>query len=237
MKKIQVILITLSFIVFSAIGLENKKAPNNCDKVKPYKALILENDPEKLTEYLHFPLDAVLIGSIDTFKYKGIFLKLWKTIFDEQLMEKVKNRDNCKLLEELKIDPETGKITSLIIDYDPEDARLSYASISSVKELNAFLSNFLTKYESKDISGLAPFFKYSFVVYEGETKILVENEKDFKRHSNLILTNKLLNLVNNALKYQEFNQHPMGLMLNERGDVWVQEYDDGLKLQIFDVRD
>ena len=204
------------------------------EKVEQYRHYILSGDVEGISASINYPVKASIGGSKANIIDETVLKALWNFIFTESLVELVNVSDACSLAKEWDLDIANHKIQSLVIFYDEEDARYSYSGITSEKALLDFLNTVIKAASNKDYQQLPGFFKYPFTIRYGDKEKIISNRQDFNKYVDDIIDSDFIRVIKKALDEDDFVQHPKGLMLNERGDIWVFEVYGKLLLQPVD---
>ena len=76
-------------------------------------------------------------------------------------------------------------------------------------------------------------FRYPFAIRCDEKTIIINDQQDFYEYADDILNDNFVGIIKKSLDEEKFFEHPQGLRLNKRGDIWVLEIDGELLLQTF----
>lgn len=226
--------ILLLLIANDLLAIEAEKY--NCEgvneeRVEQYRDYILSGNVALLSRHIRFPVQVVVGGKVVSIRDESFLKITWKVVSTERLLNLVSDAAYCELAKELKMDPVSGNIGSLAIYYDEKDAKYSYSGITSERDLLNFLTMLVKLISEKEYRKLSGFFRYPFAVQGEDDKIVINNGEDFYRYKELIVTNEFISIVTKSLDEENFVQHPIGLMLNEVGDIWVVEVSSGLLIQ------
>ena len=231
--KFKPILFALSLLLAANVYAYEKDvgcSPLIIEKVKQYRHYILSGDVEGLSGSIVYPVKISFAGKKMNILNETVLSKLWRTIITKRFVGLVNSSDVCSLAKELNLDPVSHKIQSLVIFYDEEDSKYSYSYISSERELLDFLNTVIELISNKDYQRLSTLFRYPFATRCGEKTIIIDDRQDFYVYTDDILNDNFIGIIKKSLDEESFFEHPQGLMLNERGDIWVYEIDGELLL-------
>ena len=234
MSFTRVFLIVSFFVSCAASSLQ---AQTVCDsdilsKVERYRGQILNGNLPELTKNIRFPVPLIFAGSIQ--EWDPVRLEKYsRSIFHAEFPQELTKADTCDLAQQMKIDPDSGRIQSLVLFYDAEDAKYARSAIGSVRQLNRFMGLAIERMKARDYVALSEMFSYPIRVWVHEVETVVENKRDFAAFGDAIIDDQFLNIVTHAYQTGDYGQHPRGLMLNSRGDIWVRSY-SGMALKFSD---
>ncbi len=225
--------VTRSLVVFglllcvavniSASEKETACPPAAAKMAEHYRQAILSGDPEELARSINFPIKALIGGSKVKIRGDRVLKYGWKYIFSKKRMTLIGSLDACGLARELNLDPVSLKIQSLVILYDKEDSEFGYSGIESKKDLTHFINTVIELSAKKDYQQLAPLFRYPIVMWSNNQSVLINNQQEFMENADEIINEWFIDIVTKSFAENAYSQHPRGLMLNQRGDIWVYQ--------------
>lgn len=198
-------------------------------EVESIRQALIDRNMDKLESIIEFPLPAVLVG-----REKAVrsFISFSKYYLDDELLNKIRPMEYCELAKALDINPETGKIRNLVINYDPKDAAYAYSGIASAKKLREFMRSSLLLSKEKNYTQLAKSYRYPFYLNTPSGRLNVNTEKEFVLYGGLIADERFINLLEEKIKKENFEKMPRGLMLTQKGEFWILGVSNGLTFEV-----
>ena len=212
-------------VVINIFASEKETActPATAKVAEQYRQIILDGDAEELARNINFPITALSYGSKSNFRDDYVLKHGWKAIFSKNRMTLIGSLDACGLAKELNLDPVSLKIQSLVILYDKEDSEFGYSGIESKKDLIRYINTVIELSAKKDYQQLAPLFRYPIVMWSNNQSVLINNQQEFMENADEIINEWFIDIVTKSFAENAYSQHPRGLMLNQRGDIWVYQ--------------
>lgn len=230
--------IVIFLICFYGVFPFSLAADCNQDHVisaEEYRELILSSKIQRLSNFINFPLEAVVGSKKVIIRDENHLEVLWSLVLTDRFLSLIKGSSACDLAREMQLSSDENRIGSLAIYYNESFSEYRSSGITSSKQLYSFLDQAIQYSSSKDYYGMSKLFKYPFSVIAKDKYIVVTDAQAFLKKSNFIIDERFVKILRNALDEKEFYQHSMGVRLNQEADIWVVEVNGKLFLQPVEI--
>jgi len=203
------------------------------------KMSVLEKKPNDISEYIEYPIEIQIEGSMERYREEFVLDMDWEDIFTSKVVEKVKEANDCELVKYFSVRVKAGKskIEKIAFNFDEKDMSFTSSGISSSKKLQKFITHINTLIQEQDYEALGRHFRYPYTVVISNKEVKILNEENFLANKNNIVNSKFKKLFDKAKDMDSLLTHPHGLMLNKRGDIWILEIDNELKVGVVGLND
>lgn len=221
-------------IVVNASEVECRSGTFTVKYIESLRQAFVSDDVTFFVEEIDFPIKEQTYGSIGNVYKEGLPI-FWKNIATKETKELVSKASYCEIVDifGLKVswlgygDP---KITQMIFYTDKEDLKYVFSGFVSAKELFDYVENINNLINQRRFNELSSYIEYP--VYDANMK-KITNKNDFVKFVEFIVTPKFRTLLKDAKTGKNFILLNQGIMLNERGDVWLVSYvDKGILIRI-----
>lgn len=200
------------------------------EKIEAVRNEFLKGNVVALKQRIKFPIRGQVFGSISSI-YSETLDWDWQDLVSQNVILQIRNATHCDLTKYLGLKYVSGDfaITQMIFNSDENDLKYSSSGISSYNTFVEFIDNVNSLVLIKYLDSLAPLFKYPFHASNG---VLISSKTDFHKNHRNIVDDFFIKLFVKAKT--ETNLHPRvtGIMLNQQGDIWVQQFNGMLKVVV-----
>jgi hypothetical protein len=208
-------------------------------QLESLRASLLNMDFKPLANAAAFPITVQFDSSLE--KADEIILGLYlEDIMSPKRRGLIKLSTLCEIVKFLGIESQDDgsiKFTKMVFDYDEEDAKYSHSSISSVKTFHNLIKDINCRLNNGSTDHIGRYLKYPFLINSPFGDLTIKNIDEFLEHKNEVLNDSFRSIMRNALNNDNLKFMPTGVMLNARGDIWIQEYVDvGLRVVILNKK-
>ena len=164
----------------------------NSANILKLKELLLSKNENLSKGEIVYPFHVQIAGAIDDYP-KYLLDVRWNDVFTQKARNSLKKASPCELVKYLGIKEVNGhyKATQLVFNFDKEDLKYSHSSISSAKELRAFIikMNRLAKQSPKK---LGDYIYYPFGIPRNGKILTINNKEDFIKNVAVIVNNEFI---------------------------------------------
>lgn len=233
------ILLVLMMVV--AVGCDAqpitcKPSEHDTAEIESLRSALLGSNFGTIQPLVDFPILAQMDGSIMEFD-DALLESMLPYVLTNDVRLKLKSATACELIEYLGVESTESKYTinHLIFYRDEEDLKYSKSGIKSSAELKKFILEVNGFLKSGDYERIGATLDYPFSIHLKGGAVTIHNVEEFMQHKKTIINPQFKSLVQKSINEKNLHQRVTGVMLNERGDIWIQSIKGELKVVIINT--